>query len=147
MSHRFQIVFADPAAQRLRDLATFTGRPPSTLAANLIGQALDRTAEGHGTPASTHAATPAPGHTAAAPGRPSWLEPAGGDPGWRTQMWTQIVALHACYPRHLAHLKDGWWEDNAHTETLCALAIWRQRLGDEGSDPREELAFQAQLAD
>lgn len=146
MSHRFQIVLADPAAGRLRDLAAFTCQPPSTLAANLIGQGLDRTAEHHGAPAATHAATPAPSEHQAA-GRPSWLEPYDGDHGWRTQMWAQIVALHGRYPRHLAHLKDGWWEDDSHTETLCALVAWRAKLDEEGADPREELAFQAQLSD
>ena len=63
-------------------------------------------------------------------------------------MWTQIVAqLHGRYPRQLAHLKHGWWENESHTETLCALACWRAQLDEEGEDPREELAFQAQLAD
>lgn len=146
MSQRFQIVLTDPAAQRLRDLAVFTGQPPSTLAANLIGQGLDRTAEHHGAPAATHAATPVPSEHQAA-GRPSWLEPYGGETAWRTETWTEIVALHGRYPRHLAHLKDGWWNDDSHTETLCALAAWRAKLDDEGEDPREELAFQAQLAD
>jgi hypothetical protein len=34
-----------------------------------------------------------------------------------------------------------------HLETLSALAYWRQWIDDAGRDPREELAFQIQLAD
>ena len=63
------------------------------------------------------------------------------------EMWGAIVALHGRYPRRLEHLKDGWWNDDAHAETLCALAVWRAEIDDVGQDPREELAFQAQLAD
>jgi hypothetical protein len=144
VSERVQIVLTDPAAARLRDLATFAGQPPSTLAANLIGQALDRTAEDHNAPATTHAAVAL--SQTATPGRPSWLEPYGGDPDWRAEMWTQIVALHGRYPRHLAHLKDRWWEDESHTETLCALALWRAQLDEAGTNPREELDFQGELA-
>jgi len=62
-------------------------------------------------------------------------------------MWGAVVALHGRYPRHLAALKDEWWTDESHTETLCALAVWRAELDDTGQDPREELAFQTQLAD
>ncbi|MHB8233286.1 MAG: hypothetical protein ACYDHT_01390 [Solirubrobacteraceae bacterium] len=62
-------------------------------------------------------------------------------------MWGAIVALHGRYPRHLEALKDGWWKDDAHAETLCALAVWRGEIDDAGEDPREELAFQTQLAD
>ena len=45
------------------------------------------------------------------------------------------------------NLKEDWWSDEAHTETLCALAVWRAEIDDKGQDPREELAFQQQLAD
>jgi len=62
-------------------------------------------------------------------------------------MWGAIVALHGRYPRHLEALKDEWWTDDAHTETLCALAVWRGEIDDAGEDPREELAFKARLAD
>ena len=43
--------------------------------------------------------------------------------------------------------KSGWWSDDAQTETLCALAVWRAEIDDNGRDPREELAFQRQLGD
>ena len=62
-------------------------------------------------------------------------------------MWGQVVALHGRYPRALGSLKEGWWTDEQHTETLCALAVWRAELDEGGVDPREELAFQRQLAD
>jgi hypothetical protein len=79
--------------------------------------------------------------------RPPWLEPYGGHTGWRQQMWGAIVALHGRYARTLGALKDEWRRDESHTETLCALAVWRAEIDDAGLDPREELAFQAQLAD
>ena len=62
-------------------------------------------------------------------------------------MWGAIVALHGRYPKALANLKDEWWTSEAHTEILCALATWRAELDDNGTDPREELAFHTQLND
>ncbi len=61
-------------------------------------------------------------------------------------MWTAIVELHGRYPRQLEALQERWWLDEAHTETLCALAVWRGEIDDAGDDPREELAFQSHLA-
>ncbi len=61
-------------------------------------------------------------------------------------MWTAIVELHGRYPRQLEALQDSWWLDEAHTETLCALAVWRAEIDDAGDDPREELSFQSHLA-
>jgi len=79
--------------------------------------------------------------------RAPWLEPYGGDREWRSWMWGGIVALHARYPTVLAGLKNGWWESEAHVETLCALVVWRQAIDDACCDPREELTFQVSLAD
>jgi non-ribosomal peptide synthetase component E (peptide arylation enzyme) len=58
--------------------------------------------------------------------------------------WQAILALHARYPRQLERLKDGWWEDNSHAETLTALASWRAEL-DATPDHRQELSYQHQL--
>jgi hypothetical protein len=60
-------------------------------------------------------------------------------------MWGAIVELHGRYPRQLEALKEGWWLDEAHSETLCALAVWRAEIDDAGDDPREELSFQSHL--
>jgi hypothetical protein len=60
-------------------------------------------------------------------------------------MWGAIVELHGRYPRQLEGLQDGWWLDEAHTETLSALAVWRAEIDDAGDDPREELSFQTHL--
>ncbi len=49
-------------------------------------------------------------------------------------MWGAIVALHGRYPRHLGELKIGWWKDEAHTEILCALAVWRAEIDEMGND-------------
>jgi hypothetical protein len=46
----------------------------------------------------------------------------------------------------LSSLKEDWWRNATHLETLSALAVWRQWIDDAGDDPREELAFQVQLA-
>src|SRR5450759_5821892 len=73
--------------------------------------------------------------------RARWLEPYGGDNGWRQEMWGAIVALHGRYPRHLENLKDRWWTDEAHTETLCALAVWRAEIDDKGENPREAVSY------
>jgi hypothetical protein len=60
--------------------------------------------------------------------RAPWLEPFMGDPEWRSQMWSSIVAFHGRYPRELEHLKDGWWHDTA-VETLSALVVRRNWIG------------------
>jgi hypothetical protein len=51
----------------------------------------------------------------------------------------------AAASRELLALKDHWWNDDAHTETLCALATWRSELKEASVDPREELAFRTAL--
>jgi hypothetical protein len=63
-----------------------------------------------------------------------------------TQTWGAIVALHGRYPKALGGLQEEWWTDDSQTETLSALATWRTEIDDTGQDPREELAFQHQLA-
>ena len=73
--------------------------------------------------------------------------PAFEDQATDTTEDTDHVALHGRYPHHLENLKDKWWTNDAHTETLSALATWRAELDDTGQDPREELAFQNQLTD
>lgn len=144
MSNRWQIVLPDPVDQQLRELAAAADTPPSTLAAQMVQAGVGQAAkDGKVRPQRT-----TPALTGARGGqRPSWLEPYGRDPEWRRQMWGQVVALHGRYPAQLATLKEGWWNDDSTTETLCALAVWRAELDDGGQDPREELAFQHQLAD
>jgi hypothetical protein len=61
-------------------------------------------------------------------------------------MWGAIAGLHTRYPDALSSLKEGWWRNATHLETLSALAVWRQWIDDASDDPREELAFQVQLA-
>lgn len=51
------------------------------------------------------------------------------------------------FPREPAHLKDGWWEDSSHVETLCALVVWRDWIDQVADDPWHELAFHVQLGD
>jgi len=138
MSRRLQVTVSDPVASQLHELAAAAGEPPSTLAAQMIRSGVAKAA--------------AEGKDRLLAGRrdgqrAGWLEPYGGDPGWRKEMWGAVVALHGRYPRHLDSLKDGWWTDDAHAETLCALAVWRAEIDDAGESPREEIAFQTQLAD
>jgi hypothetical protein len=144
MSHRLQVVLPNPVATQLQELAAGAGEPPSTLAGQLVRKGIAEAAnDGKVRPLRA-----APILLARKGGeRARWLEPYGGDGDWRQELWGAVVALHGRYPRHLDALKDGWWTDESHTETLCALAVWRAEIDDAGEDPREELAFQAQLSD
>ena len=144
MSRRLQIVLPDPVATQLHELAAGAGEPPSTLAGQMVRSGVAEASRD----GKVRSLRPAPILAAHKGGqRARWLEPYGGDNGWRREMWGAIVALHGRYPRHLEALKDEWWTDEAHTEILCALAVWRAEIDDAGEDPREELAFHTQLAD
>jgi hypothetical protein len=144
MSQRIQVVLPDPAAHQLRELAAGADTPHSTLAAQLIQNEIARAVKnGHVRPLRS-----APVLVAGNSGdRPPWLEPYGGDPEWRQQMWGAIVALRGRYPEQLETLKDEWWTDESTTETLAALTVWRAELDETRQDPRDELAFQTQLND
>jgi hypothetical protein len=144
MSHRLQVVIPDPVATQLQELATTTGDPPSRLAGQLVRNGVAEAAQA----GAVRALRSAPSLVARARReRARWLEPYGGDARWRQEMWGAIVALHGRYPRQLEALNDGWWTDQSHREALCALVLWRDEIDDAGEDPREELAFQRQLAD
>lgn len=87
----------------------------------------EATASGQGRPPRTRSA-PAVPYAAEAEDparRAQWIEPLGGDPHWRVWMWGSIVALHGRYPTELAHLKDGWWDNTSHVETLCTRGLAR----------------------
>lgn len=143
MSRKIQIVLPDPQADQLAELAVGTGEPQSTLAGLFVRNGIAQAAKD----GKVRQLRQAPVIVGGGNERARWLEPYGGDPAWRGEMWGAIVALHGRYPRALANLKDDWWTDEQHTETLCALATWRSELDDAGVDPREELAFQTQLND
>jgi len=143
MSHRIQIVLPDPTAAQLRELAAAAGEPPSRLAGQFVRHGIDQAADD----GKIRRLRQAPVIVAEKTGeRARWLEPWGGDTAWRTQMWGEIVALHGRYPTALGHLNDEWWNEDTHTEMLCALAVWRSELDDTGIDPREELYFHSQLS-
>lgn len=144
MSRRFQIVLPDPAAEQLSDLAAGSREPPSTVAARLVREALARAAS-DGEVRALRA--PLERGAGTEPVRPRWFEPLGGDRAWRREMWGAIVALRERYPRLLEALKDGWWSDEALTEMLCALVVWRAEIDDAAESPREELAFHRELGD
>ncbi len=144
MSQRLQIVLPDPVATQLHELAAGADTPPSTLAGQMVRNCVALAAKDGKVRPLRQAPVIVGGK---AGDRARWLEPYGGDTAWRAEMWGQIVALHGRYPRILAYLKDEWWNEEAHVETLCALAVWRSELDDGGVDPREELAFHTQLTD
>jgi len=144
MSRPVKIVLPDPVAAQLAELAAGADEAPSTLAARMVRNAVALAAK-DGKVRPLKAARIVVGRTDRE--RPQWLEPYGGDQAWRQDMWGAIVALHGRYPRALAALKDAWWTDEQHTEILCALAVWRAEIDDAAQDPREEIAFQSQLAD
>jgi hypothetical protein len=143
MSRKLQIVLPDPVATQLEELAAAAGEPLATIARQLVRDGVAVAAKS----GKLKAHSPAPIVVGDASGRPRWLEPYGGDPTWQQEMWAAVVALHGRYPRHLQDVKTGWWEDESQTETLCALAVWRAEIDNTAQDPREELAFQHQLAD
>ena len=144
MSQRLQIVLPDPVATQLHELAAGADTPPSTLAGQMVRNGVALAAKD----GKVRPLRPAPVLVGGKGSeRAPWLEPYGGDPEWRQQMWGAVVALHGRYPVQLQALKDKWWTDESQTETLCALAVWRAELDDAGIDSREELAFQNQLAD
>jgi hypothetical protein len=143
VSRRVQIVLPDPVADQLYELATGADTPSSTLAALMVRNGVAQAAnDGKVRPVKPVPVIVAHKGNERAP----WLEPYGGDCGWRREMWGAVVALHGRYRRALGALKENWWTDEVHTETLCALAVWRAEIDDAGVDPREEIAFQTQLA-
>jgi hypothetical protein len=143
MSRRVQLVLPDPVATQLHELAADAQEATASVAAQMLrGAVAEAAAAGHVRPLRLAQASPRPSRSA----RARWLEPYGGDRDWSVEMWGAIVGLHGRYPRQLERLKQGWWLDEAHTETLCALAVWRAEIDDAGEDPREELSFQSHLA-
>jgi hypothetical protein len=144
-SRRLKITLPEPLAEELEDLAETAGEPVATVAAQIVRKHLEMARNGSPAAKAGVSAAAAMGETSG--GRAPWLEPYGGDREWSELMWGSILALHGRYPTALGYLKEGWWNDAAHVETLCALAVWRGWLDDSGRDPREELAFQFQLYD
>jgi len=145
MSYRMKITLPDPTMAQLETLAEQRGEPASRVAAQMVCAGLAEGRDPRRDHASISASPPteAPDSDRHAP----WIEPVLGDPEWRSVMWGSIVALYGRYPRELAHLKDGWWEDSSHVETLCALVVWRDWIDQVADDPRHELAFHVQLGD
>ncbi len=125
-SQRIKVTLPESLAQKLDKLANRAGEPPAKIAAHMIRQA---TTEAEADESARH--EPADDHTrhneAQPPeraGRPPWLEPYGRSREWRGLMWAAIVGLHTRYPDALSLLKDGWWRNATHLETLSALAVW-----------------------
>jgi hypothetical protein len=145
MSQRLKITLSDTAMAELRHRAERAGEPVARIAAHMVSQLAEHNRDTELASALTPAVIDDDdlGVDHHAP----WIEPVMGDPAWRRRMWGSIVALHGRYPQALAHLKDGWWKDASHVETLCALVVWRDWIDLAADDPRHELAFQAQLAD
>lgn len=145
ISYRIKITLPDPTMAQLEALAEQRGEPASRVASQLICAEIMAGRDPKRTLAA--APVPVPKEEPDPDRRARWIEPFYDRQEWRALMWGSIVALHGRYPRALEHLKNGWWEDAAHVETLCALVVWRDWIDQEADDPRYELAFQAQLAD
>ena len=144
MSRRKQIVLRDPVDDQLIELAAASDMPPATLAAHFVESCVAKAAK-EGKVRPERPTTPSVSSHGGE--RPAYLEPYGGDPDWRRQMWGAIVALHGRYPEQLKALKDKWWASEYETEMLCALAVWRGELDEGPHDPREEIAFHHQISD
>jgi hypothetical protein len=144
MSYRMKITLSDTAMAELERRAGDVGEPVARVAARIV---VAQITENGSATRSTSAASTYDDTEADLDRHAPWIEPVMGDPAWRRQMWGSIVALYGRYPHALAHLKDKWWDDASHVETLCALVVWRDWIDQLADDPRYELAFQAQLAD
>jgi hypothetical protein len=138
MSSRIKITLPDQIAERLDELAAAEGEPVARVTARMVREGAARLAAAGGDPRVLSVQSPA---------RPPWLEPYGGSREWRQRMWGAIVALYGRYPDELKGLQQGWWNDTAQVETLCALVAWRDMLDDAGGDPREELDYQLNIAE
>ena len=145
MSQRLKITLSDTAMTELKRRAARAGEPVARIAAQMVSQVAEHNPDAERVAASTPAVID--DDDLDVDRHAPWIESVMGDPAWRRRMWGSIVALHGRYPQALAHLKDGWWEDSSHVETLCALVVWRDWIDVAADDPRFELAFHAHLAD
>jgi hypothetical protein len=91
MSRKIQIVLPDPQADQLTELATNAGEPQSTLAGLLVRNGIAQAAKDGKVRELRQAPVIVGGANV---DRARWLEPYGGDPTWRQEMWGAIVALH-----------------------------------------------------
>ena len=146
MSRRVKITLPDPLVSQLEALAEERGEPTSRVAAQFVCSGIVKRMDEQ---QSTEAIVPfvGPDTDPGSDRRAPWIEPLFDAENWRSVMWGSIVALHGRYPRALEHLKEDWWEDNRHVETLCALVVWRDWIDQAADDPRHELAFHTQLGD
>jgi hypothetical protein len=129
MSRAVKIVLPDPVATQLADLAASADQAPATLSAHMVRNAVALAAkDGKVRPLKpTHVVVGGGGRE-----RPSWLEPYGGDPEWRSQMWGAIVALHGRYPRGTQRAQRRMVDRRiTHRDTLRArrLASRNRRRG------------------
>ena len=141
MSYRVRITVPDMTGDELSQLAQRAGQPLSHVAADLLRAAVDRAYR----PKARDEPPPVPmsPHDASAP----WLDPRDETrTRWRCELWAAVLALHERYPDELANLEADWWRSQSRIEVLGALATWRSAIDTSGRDPRQELAFHAQLA-
>ena len=144
MTQRITITLPDPIGDQLHKHAARRGQPTSTMAGELLRNALSDLDEPTSRPATPAATFPAPtnGQTA------RWIEPYDDTrAAWRSETWLAILALYARYRKELTRLENNWWGHAARVETLAALAEWRNQLDHHATDPRDELAFQARIAE
>ena len=143
MSQRRQIVLPDPVDQQLHELAAAADTPPSTLAAQMVQAGVAQAAkDGKVRPLRP---TPCSSAREAASARPG-LSPTAATASGAGRCGARSSRCTAATPNS-SHAQGQMVDSDATTETLCALAAWRAELDDAGQDPREELAFQTQLAD
>jgi hypothetical protein len=147
MDRRVRMTLSKPVVCALEAMADESDEPVARVAARLLRDRLDELSAGTVSPPRRESAALRAGAGPRSGERAPWLEPYGGDRDWRLRTWGAIVAIYGRYPVELSALKQGWWNDNAHLETLSALAYWRQLLDDAAYDPVEELSFQLHIAD
>jgi hypothetical protein len=116
-SRRIKVTLPAALADKLDDLARKAGEPSAKVAAQMIRQAVDSE---HPTPTTHHTANRNDDQQDVQNNGPPWLEPYGGSREWRGLTWGAIVGLHGRYPHVLSALKEGWWRNSSHMETLSA---------------------------
>src|ERR1700722_5134422 len=131
MDRRVRITLPEPLVRVLERMADEADEPVARIAAQLVRDQLDQLgADGRRVPAKRRAIPDSRPSE-----RPPWLEPYGGDPNWRRQMWGEMVALCGRYPAQLRGLQEGWWNDAAHLEHVGALLGWLHFPNDAAPGP------------
>lgn len=133
---RIAVSLSDGERQALAELARRRSEPAATTAARLVRAGLADAGAILDTPPARRRSAQAPDARTRAP---AWLPPA--------SRAAAVAALRERYPLEFRSAPDDLVTDRLVAERLAALSVLRDEL-DAGlrRDPREELAFSAEIA-